>query len=109
MTLLELVDVLGDHEHVGIGAFEIVAVRVILGRDGEDLVEEERVLEASLDGLDEEAGEVPGVRPAAAKGLAFVEVGAKDWLEFLETQDRAVVASAVSRVDLLDARDLPAR
>lgn len=53
-ALLVFVDVLGDHEHVRVGALKERTVGMVLRSHAENLVEEERVLEAALDGLDEE-------------------------------------------------------
>lgn len=72
----------------------------------EECTEEDGVLEAALDGLDEDRGEVPGVRAAVAEGFAFREEGTESWLELLEADDGAVVPGAVGGVDLLDSGKL---
>jgi hypothetical protein len=79
---------------------------MVLGRDGEDLVEEERVLEAPLDGLDEETGEIPRVRAAVTERPALCEVRPQRRFELLQSDDGAVVAGTVGCVDLLDPREL---
>jgi hypothetical protein len=82
------------------------AARVIFGSRRKDLVEEEWVLETTLNRFDEERSEVPGVRSTVRKRLAFGEVGAESRFEFLKAHNRSVVSDAVIRVDLLDSRKL---
>jgi hypothetical protein len=41
--------VCGDEKHVSVGALKIAVIRVVFGSEGEDLIEEKRVLEATLD------------------------------------------------------------
>lgn len=82
-TFLRFVDSICDDEYIGVGALKSVSIGVIFGSCGKDLIEEERILEAPLNGFDEERGEIPGIRSSMRERLAFREIGTKSWLEIL--------------------------
>lgn len=94
-AFLRLVDCIGDDEHIGVGTLKSFSVGMIFRSCGKNLIEEEWVLEAPLDRLDEERSEIPGVRSSVRKSLALGEVGSKGRLEILQSNDRPMMSDAV--------------
>ena len=94
-AFLRLVDCIGDDEHIGVGTLKSFTVGMIFRSCGKDLIEEEWVFEAPLDRLDEERGEIPGVRSSVGKSLALGEVGSKGRLEILQSNDCSMMSNAV--------------
>lgn len=79
----------------------------VVGRsEGEDLVKEEGVLEATLNRLDEKRREVPRGCSTDAERLAVGVIGLEDRRELLKPVDGAVVVATVGRVQLLELNEL---